>query len=275
MRKVFIVAILVVSFSISNNAQQNDVEVFVIDSYITQEEPYTFILSLFTSEKATCSITIEDKYSFVISDTLAEDHRTEIDISNYQFDSTYVEYFISGSDSNGSKFKSDYFEVTLPSENLLVTQSNTSLLTVCCLGGVIFGLPSPTVVFGSGESKFSLVKEIPLFSFYSGGYNYPVGYVSMEYAHIFDSEFKNFVRLGYKHIFEMKPIQFVSVGVSGFTTFQSFNGFSPEVTVGWFQISNYLTVYTRYRFNFQPSASERNFHEISLGIFSNIFSLNL
>ena len=275
MRKVFIVVILVLGFSRSNYAQQNDVEVFVIDSYITQEEPYTFVLSLFTSEKTTCSVTIEDKYTFVVSDTLSEDHSTEIDISNYQFDSSYVKYFLSGIDSNGDKFKSTYFEVTLPSENLLVAKSNTSLLTVCCLGGVIFGLPSPTVVFNGNETKFSLVKEIPLFSFYSGGYNYPAGYVSIEYAHIFDSEFNNYVRLGYKHIFEIKPIQFVSAGVSGFTTFEGFNGFSPEITIGWFQISNYLTVYSRYRFNFQPSASERNFHEISLGIFSNIFSLNL
>ncbi|MCZ7603684.1 MAG: hypothetical protein QY331_04885 [Melioribacteraceae bacterium] len=256
-------------------SQEAEVEVFVIDSYVTQEKPYKFILSLFTTESVTSSVTIEDKYIFTVSDTLAVDHRTEIDISEYNFDSSYVKFFISGFDSLGNNFRSDTFEVVLPFENTLKSDKNTSLLTVCCFGGIIFGLPSPTLVINNNDKLFSLVKEIPILSFYSGGYNYPSGYFSLEYAHIFNADFRNYLRVGYKHIFEIPVFEYISPGVSGFTTFEGFNGVSPEITIGWFKVYNAFTVYSKYRFNFQPSVSERNFHEISIGLYSNFFSLNL
>lgn len=275
MKKYSCLVIMLLIFLRPTFAQESEVEVFVIDSYITQEEPHRFILSLFTTEKVTSFVMIENEYSFVVSDSLAEDHKAEIDISSYQFDSSYVKFYITGIDSTGNKFKSDTFEVVLPFKNNLQSDQNTSLLTVCCFGGIIFGLPSPTVVFNKDETFFSLVKEIPILSFYSGGYNYPSGYLSVEYAHIFNSEFNNYLRFGYKQIFDVGLIEFVSTGVSGFTTFKGFNGISPEVTIGWFKIYNAFTFYTRYRFNFQPSTSDRQFHEISIGLYSNFFSLNL
>lgn len=274
MNRLFMIT-LFFSFCGLSTAQNSSVDVFVIDSYITPEDPHHFILSFFTTEAATSKITIEDEYDFFVSDTLAEDHKTEIDISNLVFDSSYVKFVIEGETKNGKKYKSDEFEIVLPFKTKLGADRNTSLLTVCCFGGIIFGIPAPTLVFEDGESRFSLAKEIPLFSFYSGGYNYPVGYISVEYAHIFDAEYKNYLRSGYKQVFTVEPIEFISAGLSGFTTFKGYNGLSPEVTIGWFKVYNTFTVYSRYRFNFQPSDFDRNFHEISIGLYSNFFSINL
>lgn len=274
MKRVYLVLMLLCTFNGLILAQNTDVEVFVIDSYVTPEKPHLFVVSFFTTEEVTSSVTLENKYTFVVSDTLAEDHKAKIDVSDLIFDSTYVKCFISGKTKDGKEYKGEEFEIVLPFKNKFKTDRNTSLLTVCCFGGVIFGLPSPTLVFNKDETLYSLAKEIPVFSFYSGGYNYPIGYVSLEYAHIFEAEFKNYMRLGYKQVFTVKPIEYISVGLSGFTTFKGFNGLSPEVTIGWFKVYNAFTVYSKYRFNFQPSNSDRNFHEISIGLYSNFFSLN-
>ncbi|KUG24968.1 hypothetical protein ASZ90_005213 [hydrocarbon metagenome] len=275
MKKYLISFLLLFVLTLSSSAQDADVEVFVIDSYITQVEPYNFILSFFTDDSVTSTVTIENQYSFVVSDTLAEDHQIEIDLSNMTLDSAYVKFIISGKTKNGVNYISDQFEVIAPFKNLLQSDKDPSLLTMCCFGGIIFGLPSPTVVFQNGETMFSLAKEISLFTHYSGGYNYPAGYFGIEYAHIFNTEHQNFLRFGYKQIFTLKHIEFVSAGVSGFTSFKGFNGVSTEITIGWLKIYNAFTLYSRYRYNFQPSNFDRNFHEISIGLYSHFFSLNL
>ncbi len=275
MKKYLISFLLLFVLTLSSSAQDADVEVFVIDSYITQVEPYKFILSFFTDDSVTSTVKIENQYSFVVSDTLAEDHQIEIDLSNMTLDSAYVKFIISGKTKNGVNYISDQFEVIAPFKNLLQSDKDPSLLTMCCFGGIIFGLPSPSVVFQNGETKFSLAKEISLFTHYSGGYNYPAGYFGIEYAHIFNAEHQNFLRFGYKQIFTLKHIEFVSAGVSGFTSFKGFNGVSTEITIGWLKIYNAFTLYSRYRYNFQPSNFDRNFHEISIGLYSHFFSLNL
>ena len=275
MKRVPFLLLLIFALAGLLTAQEAEIDVYVIDSYVTPEAPHKFVVSFFTSEKVTSTVTMENKYNFVVSDTLTEDHKAEIDINDFSFDSTYVKCFISGKTKDGKNYKAEDFEIVLPFKNKFKTDRNTSLLTVCCFGGVIFGLPSPTIVFDGDETLFSLAKEIPVFSFYSGGYNYPTGYISIEYAHVFDAEFQNYLRAGYKQVFTVEPIEYISAGLSGFTTFKGFNGLSPEVTIGWFKIYNAFTVYSRYRFNFQPSLSERNFHEISIGLYSNFFSINL
>ncbi len=272
--KIFSVVFIIFAALSVIQAQDEYVDVFVIDSYVTMEKPYTFVISFFTTSPALSKVEIADKYEFVVSDTLTEDHKIEVNLNDYQFDSKYVQYVIFGTTENGTKFQSDTNEVVLPFKDALKTDKGTSLLTVCCFGGVIFGLPSAVYVQQNGKDFFSITKEIPVFSFYSGGYNYPFGYVSLEYSHIFNAEFRNFLRLGYKQVFEVEPIEFISGGISGFTSFEGFNGFSPEFTIGWFKVYNTFTFYSRYRYNFQPTFSERDFHEFSIGLYSNFFSIN-
>lgn len=270
----YIFTLLIILMTSTFYSQEAEVDVIVIDSYVANEKPYMLTLTFFTLEPVKADVIIENEYKFTISDTLAEDHETKIDITDLQFDSTYVEFVVIGETAEGQKFESDKFEFVLPFRDMLQSDKNTSLITVCCFGGVIFGLPSAALVIQEDQNYFSLTKEIPVLSFYSGGYNYPTGYIGIEYSYIFDAEFKNFLRLGYKQLFEVEPIEFISGGVNGFTTFNGFNGISPEVTIGWFKVYNTFTVYSRYRFNFQPSKSDRNFHEISIGLYSNFFSIN-
>ncbi len=274
MKRTLLVLIAII-FTNVTYPQESDVEIFIIDSYVTMEKPYTFNLSFFTTQPVKAELTIADEYNFTITDSLAEDHKINIDLVDYRFDSTYVKYLITVKTENGTIIESDINEFTLPYKNELLEKEETSLLTVCCFGGVIFGLPSASAVFIDGETKFSLTKEIPVISFYSGGYNYPDGYLSLEYSHIFDSYYRNFLRIGYKQVFSVEPIEFVSGGVNLFTTFQGYNGFSPEVTIGWFKVYSTFTVYSRYRYNYEPSGVHEDFHEVSIGLYSNFFSINL
>lgn len=79
MKKYLLSFLLIWLISFQSSAQDAEVDVFVIDSYITIEEPYIFILSFFTTDSVTSTVTIEDKYSFTVSDTLTENHKIEID----------------------------------------------------------------------------------------------------------------------------------------------------------------------------------------------------
>ncbi|MBS3945644.1 MAG: hypothetical protein KGZ42_09125, partial [Melioribacter sp.] len=175
----------------------------------------------------------------------------------------------------GTESRSQLYEVEIPRMIAIEKDKGSGLLQVCCFGGIIFGLPSPTIVMMNDKKIFGLSKEIPIFSFYSGGYNYPIGYVGAEYSYLFNSDKKNFIRIGYKHIFQIPLIEYVSIGANYFSDFKGYNGVSPELSVGLFKIQNVFTLYSRYRYNIQPGRSGTDFHEFSIGLYSNFFSLNL
>lgn len=278
MRKsVFIIPGLILMFlmpaDISAQDEQDSIEVNLIDSYITPETPHKFIISFFTNEKASSKIIIDDKDEFIISDSLAKDHKAEIDVSGLQFTKTNIPFFIVVEDSAGNTFYSERYEVDLPFETEVKGGSN--FLTVCLFGGIIFGLPSPAYVNMQHDNYFSLTKEIPLVFLKTTGLGYPIGYFSAEYSHIFEAPVKNFFRIGYKHIIDIPGIEYISPGINGFTNFTGFNGISPELSIGWFKIYNLFTLYTRYRYNAKPGQAGSEFHEISLGLYSGFFAIYL
>ncbi len=250
-------------------------DIFLIDSYVTPEKPHRLRISFFTSDSLKSKIILDDQYEISVSEKPTTDHSLNQDITGYQFDSTRVNFFIILIDVKGNEFKSEIYDLALPDDNELLKGKGSSLLTLCCFGGVIFGLPSPTFVAANDKNYFGLSKEIPVLSFYAKGYNYPAAYVSLEYSHIFKFEKKNYIRSGFKYIHQLPFIEFISPGVNGFTDFKGFNGISPEITVGWMRIYNVFTLFTRYRYNFKPGESDSDFHEISIGLYSNFFSLNL
>ncbi len=255
------------------SAQNNPVDIFIIDSYVTPEKPYYVKISFFTSDSVKSKVILDDKYEFTVSKKFEEDHSIEVPLKKFLFDSTEVPFFVVVESKSGFLDTGEVYDLALPADFEL-KKDDSSLLTVCCFGGVIFGIPQPTIVGLNGESYFSLAKEIPVFSIYGSGYNYPAGYVGLEYAYIFNAPYKNFLRLGYKHIFQTEVIEYVSVGLNGFTDFLGFNGLSPELSIGFFKIYNAFTVYGRYRYNFKPANSDENFYEISIGLYSNFFSIN-
>lgn len=266
--------LLIIIFSISMFSQngffgEDSIEVYVIDSFIPPDNPNVFNLSFFTSEPAKSKVIFDEEYEFEISNELSEDHRIQIDLTKIDFTDHYVTYLIYVEDSLGKINTSEKMEFELTEEILLEGESNFLLL--CLFGGTVFLLPSPVLVIAGEENYFSLTKEIALLTF-RGSFRYPAGYIAAEYSHIFGAPYKNFLRLGYKQIIEIPGIQYISPGLNGFTSFKGFNGISPELSIGWFKIFSTFTVYTRYRFNFQPGESENNFYEISLGLYSSFFS---
>jgi len=251
--------------------QQDSIEVFIIENYVTPEVPNTFMLTFFTDRKVKSKIIIDDEYDYVVSDNLVETHKAEIDISKLNFRYNFVPFTITMEDSLGNVFKSEGYEIEMPKE--IKVEGGSSFLLFCLFGGIVFALPSPAYVIEKDDSYFSLTKEVPLLFIRSSGYNYPLSYFSVEYSHIFDAPIRNFFRVGYKHIFETPGIKYISPGINGFTNFKGFNGISPELSLGLFRIYNTFTVYARYRFNAKPGDVGSEFHEFSIGLYSGFFAI--
>lgn len=269
---IYIGIVLILALQ-SLSAQTSETEIFIIDSYVTPEKPYKIKISFFTSDSVKSKLILDNKHEVQVSAAYNEDHTIEVLLTKFPFDSTEVPFFVIVESKSGIVDTGDVYDLALPADYEL-QKDDESMLTVCCFGGVIFGMPQPTFVGIDGESYFSLAKEIPVFSIYGSGYNYPVGYIGLEYAYIFNAPYKNFLRLGYKHIFKIDVLEYISPGLNGFTDFLGFNGISPELSVGLIKIYNAFTIYGRYRYNFKPSNSEENFYEISIGLYSNFFSIN-
>ncbi len=266
--------ILIISIFCTISFAQTSLEVYLIDSYVTPEKPHKFILSFFTSDSAVSKLILNEKYEIEISNSISDMHKKEILLTDFKFDSLFIPFQIIGKDKFGNEFKSEKYQISLPEADELLIGTSPSFFTVCCFGGIIFGLPSPTLVFTKDKTHFALSKEIPIISFYSSGYNYPSGFISIEYSYIFDTAANNILRLGYKHIFQNDYIEYISPGASLITDFKGGNGFAPELNFGLFNIYNVFTVYTKYRYTFLPSKSDMNYHSISIGLYSNFFSIN-
>ena len=262
-------------FSQTNNNESEPYEVFLIDAYVTPEIPYTLVLSFFTSDSLKSTLILDNKYEYPISEKPDEDHKIKIDISKTRFDSSYIPFKIKLEDNLNHVFFSQVFELALPATYNINLNDAPGFITTCCLGGIIFGLPSPDLVYLDGKSYFSLTKEIPVVTYYSHEYNYPSYYFSLEYTYIFDEKDKSAARLGFKKIFLLDGIEYISPGISYYNTFNTGNGFSPELSFGLFKITNTFTLYAKYRYNFELSKNEENYQEISIGLFSSFFSLNL
>lgn len=279
MRIIKFVIILLVTFqalySQSNIQQENPYEVFLIDAYVTPEIPYTFVLSFFTSDSLRSSVILDDNYEFEVSKFRNEDHKIEINISQMKFDSNYVPFIIKVVDEENEKYFSEVFELALPGTYNIKMDDAPGFITTCCFGGIIFGLPSPDLIIGKDENYFGLTKEIPIVTYYSHGYNYPDYYLSLEYSYIFNTDEKHIGRLGLKKLFLTGGIEYVSTGISYFHNFKSGHGFSPELSAGVVKISSVFTLYLKYRYNHDLRGSNNNFHELSIGLFSSFFSLNL
>jgi hypothetical protein len=271
---IFFFILLSSSYAQTDSLAVGNVEINVIDSYITPEIPHKLVVSFFTSDSAISKIILLGIGEFQVSEKLRDNHKIEIDLSKNEGIISPLKYKIIVRDSANEESQSQLYEVEIPKDMIINSDRNLGILQVCCFGGIIFGIPSPTYLRMDGENYFSLAKEIPLFSFYSSGYNYPWGYLSAEYAHIFKAARKNFLRAGYKQIIQTGVIEYISPGINYFTDFKGYNGISTELSIGLFQIQNVFTFYTRYRYNFQTNGSGKDFHEISIGLYSNFFSLN-
>lgn len=265
------VLLIPVDFAQENNSGSDSINITIVDSYVTPEIPHTFLLTFFTDINCKSKVVIDKKYEYNVSDTLTTNHSVKVDLTKLNFKTKSVPFEIIAEDSTGKKYKTGGFEFDLPGE--VKIQSESNFLLLCLFGGAVFALPAPTYVSQNGTSYFSLTKEIPIISFRSSDYAYPLGYISAEYSHIFKAPDQNFFRLGYKQIIDIPAIEYISPGVNWFTTFKGFNGVSAELSLGLVKIFNTFTVYTRYRYNFQPGSGGNQFNEISIGLYSSFLSV--
>ena len=273
--------LIIIFFFLSNFAfAQNDVikisdvEIFIIDSYVTPEEPYKAKITFFTSDSVTSLIHIENGLKFDVSNKPTDEHKFIISLDSLEADSTVVSYRVIISDQLGQSKKSELYDLYLPKEFELKMKEKSGFMNVC-LGGIFFLMPFPVYINSDGSDYFSLTKEFPIISFYGRGYNYPTGYISLEYSYIFGAENRNYLRFGYKQIFQTGFIKYISPGLNVTTNFNGFNGISPEISFGLFEFYDAFTFYLRYRYNIKPGSNFENFHEVSIGLFTSSISFNL
>ncbi|MDP4117401.1 MAG: hypothetical protein Q8903_14800 [Bacteroidota bacterium] len=262
--------LVMITFNLCAQVKMDSVEVFIINSFV-DKETNKFSLSFSTDLDYKSKVIIEDKYSYIVSDSAVQNHSVEIDLANLKFKSNAVNYRIIVTDSTGKSFDSGIFEFDLPQD--VVLQDRSNILHICLFAGVVFAVPAPAVTFTHDKTYFTLTKEIPIAFIRSTGIDYPFGYFSAEYSHIFERAKKNnLLRFGYKHLIDLPGLEFASPGISGFTNFKGYNGVGAEFTVGFFKCFEAFTLYGRYRFNFSPSVKASETNEISIGLYSGFFA---
>jgi hypothetical protein len=263
--------LLVIGYTNDLNAQQDSIEIYIIDNFVTPEAPHQLMLSFFTSEICKSKLNINGTNEIVISSVPTDNHKIQVDLTKYKLKSKENYFTIIVEGENGNSYSSEKDEFDIPKE--VTVEGGSDFVMFCLFGGVVFALPYPVYVFADNNQYFSLTKEIPLIFLRSSGYNYPKGYFSVEYSYVFDAPIRNYFRTGYKHIIEIPGIEYVSPGVNYVTNFNGYNGISPEISLGLFKIFNTFTVYSRYRFNAKPGDSSSEFHELSIGLYSGFFAI--
>jgi hypothetical protein len=275
-RYLFTILLLISNFIFAQNDEIkiSDVEIFIIDSYVTPEEPYKVKITFFTSDSITSLLQFENGLRFNVSEKPADEHKFIVSLDSLEADSTVVSYRVLIFDQIGETKKSELYDLYLPAEFELKMKEKNGLMNVC-LGGILFLMPFPAYVNSDGNEYFSLTKEFPIISFYGRGYNYPAGYISLEYSYIFEAENRNYLRFGYKQIFQTNIIKYISPGINFTTNFNGFNGVSAEISFGLFDFYDAFTFYSRYRYSMKPGSNFEDFHEISIGLFTSSISFNL
>ena len=82
--KKYMCLLLIILSGINLFSQDETMELFLIDSYVTPEKPYTFNLSFFTSENVKTKVIIDQKYEITVSEEYNTDHFAEIDFTGKQ-----------------------------------------------------------------------------------------------------------------------------------------------------------------------------------------------
>lgn len=272
--KITFILIIIIMMPQTSYMQSDSLEIFIIDAFVTPEKPHTFNLSFFTSEEVKAKLDVDSKYTTTISEEYLEDHNAMIDFTNYKFSKKFVPFNIICERMNGDLIKSETYEIVLPYEEFIETKEGDNPISTILIGLALYLLPSPNLFIVDEENYFSLTKELPIITFYSSGYNYPQGNISLEYTHVYESSINNYLRLGYKHFIPISVFEYISPGLTGFTNFNGFNGVGAEISIGLFKFYDVFTIYSRYRYNFNPEETEQHFQEISIGLYSHFFTVD-
>ncbi|MBN8544825.1 MAG: hypothetical protein J0L60_01725 [Ignavibacteria bacterium] len=246
---------------------EDSVGVYVIESYVREEEKNEIVIYFFTTSPAKASVVFEGKQRFVVSDTLGESFRFTTDVSNVKASSQLLKVIIYVEDALGNKSSSEEFEIKLPFEPQ-IEGTWLGYLTDCTLGGLAFLVPSVGTSLFKNENRFSFFKEIPVVVFQSEISELPWMAFSLEYAHTPDIDFRNRFFAGVKFPFDVPIIKYAAPGISYTTNFLGVNGISPEISLGFFEIFRVINFNLKARYNYFPSAEGLNHFDINIGLTS-------
>lgn len=279
-RKLIIPIIIILSTvqMIARDMQGNagigdSIEVFIIDAFVPPEAPEKFNITYYTSVLCKSAIMIDNQYLIPVSDTITDNHRAEINLGKYNFSKLLIPYYIITEDESGNKWNSEVYDIEIRKE--LVVESSGSNLLSCLLGSIVFITPHIGYINAHGESFLRLKKELPLFTFHSGGYNYPSGAFMFGYAHTFNFKPNNLFLYGYRHFIEIPVFEYISPYAGGYSNFKGVNGASAEISIGLLKLYNVFSIETGARYSLQPGIKGSESWEISIGLFSSFFTLHL
>lgn len=245
----------------------DSVGVYVIESYLREEEKKEIIVYFFATSPVKAKIIFDGGKEFIVTDTLAESFRFTSDFSVFANASEVLRGRIFVEDEAGNKSSSEEFEIPLPVEPKI---EGTALgyLADCTLGALAYLVPSPGLSFFKDETRFSLFKEIPIVVFQSNISDLPWMAIAVEYVHTPDIDFRNRFFLGAKFPFEVPVLKYAAPGISFSTNFLGVNGISPEVSIGFFEIFRVINFNLKARYNYYPSATGLNHFDINIGLTS-------
>jgi len=270
--KYFVMVSLIFFSTFNLYSQSGNTQIIIIDSFIPPEQPLTLNLSFFTNDPTSSKILISNEFEYTTTKELTSQHNIKIDISSIAVDEMVLHAFIIVTDSMNRITKSEELLIDYPKTIKVEKESNFLLFGL--MFASVFIIPTPGYAYTEGESRFNLTKEIPLISFTSENINFPKSYFALELTHIYKADRSNFMRIGYRYMKEIPILKYYSPGVDLVTNFDGFNGIGASISLGLFDVLDTFTLYTRYRYNFQPSQSDRNFSEINVGLYTNFFSVH-
>ncbi|NUN07632.1 MAG: hypothetical protein HUU54_00475 [Ignavibacteriaceae bacterium] len=261
-------------FAQTDDFDTDSVEVILIEAYVTQDDPDHLILSFFTSEPVKSRLLFGKGEEMTVNGSFVDNHKVKLNISGVKSDTTFLEFVVLVEREDGTGNSSEVFEVELPRREIVQLAQESGALTGCLIGGMVYMIPGVVHYYEAGESYFGIDKELPVISYFRGGYNYPVGYLALEYIHLPKAVTKNFVSITANGILEFKPVEYLSAGIGYTTDFRKSNSLTLDVSVGLFRVLNVFTFYVENRFGYYPSAKS-GYSQQSIGLFSSFFSIQL
>ncbi|MDA3860526.1 MAG: hypothetical protein PF445_04815, partial [Melioribacteraceae bacterium] len=106
MKNVFIILLSLFTTFFAQD-EVNEIDIFVIDSYVAPETPHKIMLTFFTSESVKANINFDGNDEIEVSSEYLEEHRFEMLLSKLNYDSTSIPYKIIGENGGGLKSSSE------------------------------------------------------------------------------------------------------------------------------------------------------------------------
>lgn len=252
--------------------EEDSTSVYVIESYVRQEEKNEIVIYFFASEPVKAWVVFDGNQRFTVSDTLGESFRFVTDIQSVKATSTILKAIVYVENASGEKSSCEEFEIKLPFEPEI---EGTALgyLADCTLGGISFLVPSPGFTLFRDQNRFSFFKELPLVVFQSEISTYPWMAFSVEYAHTPDIDFRNRFFAGLKFPVEVPVINYIAPGLSYSTNFLGVNGLSPEISFGLIEVFRVINLNIKARYNWYPSAGNNDNFDFNIGLTSYFLTL--